>query len=232
MASKKREEASATFQFDHLEPGAAQMLILEFCAQQAEESCRLYKFNKGGGRSGGSASVSGPPATLARIGRELAAHDAVGSTQRFQVALVEATKTGPRQLEGLSEGARRALEDAATLLPYEGLALRGVALIETALEAATQVSGPGDLEYRVALRMEPVVTLEGLRLVVHEFELSRSAQIRAEGRPPVPPGSVLQTSFEVTPGETVVVGTSRLDGGDAALIVLATAVPASPTAGE
>jgi hypothetical protein len=37
---------------------------------------------------------------------------------------------------------------------------------------------------------------------------------------------VVQTSFAMDVGETVVVGTSKLDGGDAALVVLLTAVAA------
>jgi hypothetical protein len=37
---------------------------------------------------------------------------------------------------------------------------------------------------------------------------------------------VLDTSFNISAGETVVVGTSRVQGGDRALVVLLTAVAA------
>jgi hypothetical protein len=39
------------------------------------------------------------------------------------------------------------------------------------------------------------------------------------------PQPALRASFRIDEGETVVVGSSRLDGGDDALIVLLTAVP-------
>jgi hypothetical protein len=44
-------------------------------------------------------------------------------------------------------------------------------------------------------------------------------------------GSLISTSFTMDVGETVVVGTSRLKGGDKALIALLTAVPRSKTGG-
>ncbi len=35
---------------------------------------------------------------------------------------------------------------------------------------------------------------------------------------------ILQTTFAINPGETVVVGTSKLNGGDTAMVVLLTVV--------
>lgn len=232
VAQEVREQESATkdspyhttFRFDRLEATAAQMLVLEYCARQDEEACRLVTYSAD--RTGGDVTVAGSPGTLASIGREIAARDALGSTQRFQVAVVEASMAGSRQLEGLSEGAQQALLDAAQLLPYEGLAVRGVALIETADMASTTVSGPAGLEYKVFLRMNPVVTLDGVRIEVHEFKLDRTPQ-RGPGGENVGPKELLRTSFQLDSGETVVVGTSKLNGGDSALVVLVTTVPSS-----
>lgn len=215
---------TTSFNFQHLEPGAAHMLVLEVCAQEDEGTCRLLS-RPGSGRTGGNVAVAGSPAFLARIGRELAARDAIGSTQRFQIALVEATTSGPRRLEGLSRGARQALEDAAKLLPYEGLVLLEVALVETDDRAVTHMSGPGGLEYRVELEMYPVVTLEGMRLEVDRFELHRQPQVGPKGGT-VTPLEMLRTSFRLEPGETVVVGTSGT-GDDAALVALVTAIAPS-----
>lgn len=235
VAQEVREQESGTkdsspyhttFRFDHLEASAAQMLVLEYCAQQDEEACHLITYSAD--RTGGDVTVAGSPATLASIGREIAARDTLGSTQRFQVAVVEASTAGSRQLEGLSEGAQQALLDAAKLLPYEGLAVRGVALIETADMASTRVSGPAGLEYQVFLRMIPVVTLDGVRIEVHEFKLDRTPQRGPDGERVVAK-DLLRTSFQLDSGETVVVGTSRLNGGDSALVVLVTAVsPSTP----
>lgn len=232
VAQEAREQESetkdspyhATFRFDRLEASAAQMLVLEYCAQQDEEACHLVAYSAD--RTGGEVTVAGSPGTLASIGREIAARDALGSTQRFQVAVVEASTAGSRQLEGLSEGAQQALLDAAKLLPYEGLAVRGVALIETADMASTTVSGPAGLEYKVFLRMIPVVTLDEVRIEVHEFKLDRTPQRGTDGER-VGPKDLLRTSFQLDSGETVVVGTSRLNGGDSALVALVTAIPPS-----
>lgn len=234
VAQEVREQESGTkdspyhttFRFDHLEANAAQMLVLEYCAQQDEEGCRLITYSAN--RTGGSVTVAGSPDTLARIGREIAARDTLGSTQRFQVAVVEASMAGSPQLEGLSEGAQQALLDAAKLLPYEGLAVRGIALIETARIASTRVSGPAGLEYQVSLGMIPVVTLDGVRIEVYEFELDRTSQRGSDGES-VDSKRLLMTSFQLDLGETVVVGTSRLNGSDSALVVLVTAVsPSTP----
>lgn len=220
---------STSFKFDHLEPGAAHMLVLEICAEEAKGTCRLLS-RPGDRRSGGSVVVAGTPAVLTRIGRALRKRDAVESTQRFQIALVEATTSGPRRLEGLSEGARKALEDASQLLPYKGLELLDVALIETNDRGVTHLTGPGGLDYRVGLEMDAVVSLEGLRLEVDRFELTRQPRFEAD-REAVPLLNMLRTSLRLKPGETVVVGTSRLEDGDAALIALVTAVASSIPAG-
>jgi len=55
--------------------------------------------------------------------------------------------------------------------------------------------------------------------------LARRRMIQKEGSPERP---VVATSFSMDPGETVVVGTSRLNG-DKALILLLTAVPVATT---
>lgn len=208
-----------SIQYDYLHRNLAQAVVLEICAE--EPDCQIRSIS--GGPHGGRVSVSASPAMQARIGRELARLDNVGSTHRFQVAVVEATREGEHQLGGLSDGARVALEDVATLLPYKGLVLRDVALIETSDVAETRLAGPRGLHYHVGLRMRPVVTQEGLSLIVDRFHLSRGAQNAPDGES-VGAADIIRTSFEVAAGETTVVGTSRINGGDAALIVLVTAV--------
>ena len=48
--------------------------------------------------------------------------------------------------------------------------------------------------------------------------------------PHIGPAALIDTSFKIDVGETVVVGTSRLDGGRA-LILLVTAAPREPSLG-
>ncbi len=73
-----------------------------------------------------------------------------------------------------------------------------------------------------------------LRRTNREIEemTTRLAETRAGGRPSARGGSesesrnsIIDTSFAMDVGETVVVGTSRLKGGSKALIALLTAVP-------
>lgn len=70
------------------------------------------------------------------------------------------------------------------------------------------------------------MTLDGVRIEVQEFKLERTPQRSPDGED-VSPKDLLRTSFQLDSGETVVVGTSRLNGGDSALVVLVTAVPPS-----
>ena len=64
----------------------------------------------------------------------------------------------------------------------------------------------------------------GKPLQIETFELSRRQMVPAEGGAvQMANFDVLRTSFSMNVGETVVVGTSKLDGGDKALVVLLTA---------
>ena len=216
---KLHEFPRTRFEFDHLEAQAAQLMVLEFCAEQPPDTCQLLSL--GSERTGGEITVVGTPGATAEIGRLLAQKDALGSTQRIQVAVIEATKEGRREISTLSDGAREALEDAASLLPFAGLTVLDVALIETSHRASTRVLGPGGFSYDLTLFMLPVVGTEGPKLVFDRFVVVRPSQEGADGQP-VQATEMLEATFEIAVGETVVVGTSRLNGGDSALIVLVT----------
>jgi hypothetical protein len=51
------------------------------------------------------------------------------------------------------------------------------------------------------------------------------ASKETQGRAPRAPRDLISTSFSLKKGETIVVGTSKIDGTDEALVVLLTAVP-------
>ena len=85
------------------------------------------------------------------------------------------------------------------------------------------VSGPADEDRDVAQLRN--------RLADMEIKLAQERQRRA-GRSTTTqhfPRPLIDTSFAMDVGETVVVGTSRLPGGDKALIALLTAVPSAKT---
>ncbi len=67
------------------------------------------------------------------------------------------------------------------------------------------------------------------RLASASIKLAEAKQRRSVGRMVAPHRAMIDTSFTMDVGETVVVGTSRLAGGDKALIALLTAVPRNAT---
>jgi hypothetical protein len=58
------------------------------------------------------------------------------------------------------------------------------------------------------------------------FQLSQERVVQMKDGPQYDNRPLLQTTFSLKEGETIVVGTSKADGADGALVVLLTAVPA------
>jgi hypothetical protein len=157
-----------------------------------------------------------------------------GRIRGFSIVLLLGEQTGsiipPR---GLSSSAQRAMADIKEFLPY-----KGYRVLDTQWIAGSEY---GTSKGRI----------RGLDQKDYEFELStqpsESGKIASPSRLPSTrayfhlrtPGTsfsttngarwgdvmVLDNSFAITPGETVVVGTSKVQG-DSALIVLLTAVAA------
>ncbi len=99
-------------------------------------------------------------------------------------------------------------------LPYKSYKPLASGLLRTTLGRAGQgtLASPGTSEYRIMLRIQGEPG-EGQGLFVDHFRLGDRHD------------SLLDTSFRLDRGETVVVGTSKLNGSDDALIVLLTALP-------
>ena len=142
----------------------------------------------------------------------------VNDTSTFQIVLAVGEKDAT-VAEGaaampevaLPENVAHALDDVRQLLPYQYYRILDVALISGDGESHTRMAGPNGHTYELELvhSRDQVVYVERLRLV----NASRTAR-------PV----VIDTSFSVDPRETIVVGSSRLNGGHRALIVLFTSV--------
>jgi hypothetical protein len=75
-------------------------------------------------------------------------------------------------------------------------------------------------------RMDADINAVKGRIQTLKAGVSKSMEPKSDGRP------VIDTSFQMTTTETVVVGTSRLKGGSRALIALLTAVPAPKKMGK
>lgn len=203
-----------------LEPDAAEAIVWSLC-KGSQSSCVVQHV------SPSSISVSADQSTHAKISAALADAQKVPDAQVFQVTMIEAKNNGDRGLGNVPQPAREALDDARGFLPFTGYRLLGTAVLRTAEGAAAIVNGPDDADYNCEIGFLNSVTRDGLQLVIRRFRLQRMPPQTEygqylEGASAV---DVLSTSFAMEPGETVVVGTSKLEGADRALVVLLTAMP-------
>jgi len=132
----------------------------------------------------------------------------------YSIVLLVGDIAGTTVAEGLSAPARKALSDIKDFLPYKSY---------RTLDTQWLAGGPGP-------HNQIVGHLLGSDNQDYNFQLwqpdgGRPSTLTFRLRMP-PPGFeklLLETTFDMRPGETVVVGTSRLQG-DKALVVLLTAV--------
>jgi hypothetical protein len=143
------------------------------------------------------------------------------------------------RFEGLPRSVRKALEDLGDFLPYRGYRLMDTVLIRTSRRGISAMKGPGGREFTVELRVRSGGPGDETPIVVQGFEVSDMTSIPGSGRevkeppgathesqpPPARSKIVIATSFGMEIGETLVVGSSRLNGGDTALVMLVTAMP-------
>jgi hypothetical protein len=161
-----------------------------------------------------------------------------GASQLFHVTLVAASKSGGGTPTGnLPKGVAKALDDIKDFLPYQSYRVVDSALVRASREAHPRLKGPDGAVYTADMLFREAPQEGGARsFLVEHFELSRMPRLEdlqreVEGAragrmiAPLAPEPNLTASFRIAKGETVVVGSSRLDGDDDALIVLLTAVP-------
>jgi len=155
--------------------------------------------------------------------------DANRSTQGFQVTLLLASVSGESSPD-LPKAARQAVEGLRDFLPYKSYKVLDFAWVRTAGISQTQVKGPDDRAFNVMIRYDDPEANEG-KIFIRNFSLEDAKDatsyssdaavlLRSSNR-------LISTSFGMEIGETVVVGTSRLNGDGKALVVLLTAIPAS-----
>lgn len=163
-----------------------------------------------------------PPAASA------APHGASARTQLFQVVLVRAAMNGSEELVGIPKNAEKALRDIHDFLPFKSYKVldTGLLRLEENGFSKLRVDGIPPQQYDVAVAWQPA---SQKKLRIWAFSVYA---VRAPGSVPLPKGvsppaerPIIDTSFSIDVGETIVVGTSKL-GGDQALIVLFTALPA------
>lgn len=148
-----------------------------------------------------------------------------GRTQLFQVILLRGSTAGSAETAGLPKNAEKAVQDIRDFLPFKSYKLLDSGLLRLQDLGKTRLEGipPQQYEISIAYRDMP-----NGKLSVWAFKI---VAVKPANATPLPPGvapeaerAIIDTSFTVDIGETIVVGSSKL-GGDQALIVLFTALP-------
>ncbi len=158
----------------------------------------------------------------------------------FQVVLLVAERDGTSKLDEMPKNARAAVEDVKDFLPFRSYRFVDAVALRSNGGGRSLMNGPGGEDYEVSFdfRAGPSGVPED-ELAVERFFLTRLGdngvpqpstgnQQNQEAIAPAAPRRLISTSFSVVPGETIVVGTSKLEdhgGGGAAVVVLVTAVP-------
>ncbi|MGD2116289.1 MAG: hypothetical protein PVG07_14640 [Acidobacteriota bacterium] len=193
-----------------------------------------------------SVASGAPPGPASRA--ELARAEALalgerGESHLFHVALVLAERgPGGNGDEPLPEAVQKALDDIRDFLPYSRYRVADSALVRSAGSGGAALTGPDGTTYRADFMFTETEEDGEAVLDMRHFALRRGARElpapSGPGGPAVRSGPAvapraseppLSASFRMTVGETVVVGSSRLESdgstGQRALIVLVTAVP-------
>lgn len=136
----------------------------------------------------------------------------------FQALFLLADNTGSGSLGDVPANAQKALQDASSFLPYKSYKLLDSAWIRTSFRGSARFTGPGGVSCELILNVDIAETSKE-RIVVHDLVVQ---PLTSDGTPKGRP--LLTSTFSLAPGETVIVGTSRLDGPSNALVVLLTAI--------
>jgi len=152
----------------------------------------------------------------------------------FQTVLLVGSTDGESDLSGVPANVVKALDDVTKFLPYKSCRLIDASLLRSNGEAQGLLKGPDgkDFELMFEFRGDQSGTLQvrGFRIDTliaqpQDRTITENGKTKVEHEPPRwVRRQVIATSFSVKVGETIVVGTSKLNGTGEALIVLFTAM--------
>jgi hypothetical protein len=136
----------------------------------------------------------------------------------YLVLLTADNKPGP-PVEGVTPAVLKALKDVQQFLPYKTYRLVDTILVRGSFGGDTRISAPDGDYFNVSIK----TTFFGERRGRIDFQLlSRFTSSTEQSSQPI-----LRSTFDITLGETVVAGTSRLAGDASALVAVLTALPES-----
>ena len=152
----------------------------------------------------------------------------------FQTVLLLGSTEGESDLSGVPHNVVRALDDVMKFLPFSSYRMIDTSIIRSASHARGRFAGPSGQQFELEFGFHQA---DGKGLFVRGFELTALVPAKQKGLLPEgqngsaganhPEGrsEVIATSFTVDVGETIVVGTSKLNGSGQAMIVFFTAMP-------
>ena len=150
----------------------------------------------------------------------------------FQVVLLIGDKSGSSSVEGVSANVVKALDDIREFLPYKSYRVLDTALLRSAGHVDGLMAGPDGQDYRVEMRIRPGpgnrLSVQGFALIDMGSPLPPRKQGSSEKIPPLAPRAartLINSSFSLDVGETIVVGSSKLNGSGQALLALLTVIP-------
>jgi hypothetical protein len=165
-------------------------------------------------------ALTAPEPIHRQFAQLLAERDLPPASQKFEVILLAAARTGTTSGD-LPAHAARALEDLEGFLPFSSYRLLDTGWIMTSGHASVTLGDAGSFDAKLSFMGDPTAG----KLLVEHFVLSHRDFDRVEGHVIYSDERlILSSSFGIDVGETVVVGSSKLDGGDEAVVVLLTAL--------
>lgn len=226
-AETPRPTQDVRYEIRYLNLHSAEVLAWDACIQKT--GCHVTALAVANDPSRrGYLDVRAEPAVQEKIARALAQQDTVPRTQNLQLLLLTASPKAGGGAPDVPENAQKALTDLRKFLPYKSFQLVDAALLSATEGQATQgrLISPGGFKYDVRLRFRAQGDPEQT-LFVDRFELQQELVITTKDGPHYDRRSLIETAFNVKEGETIVVGTSKADGVDDALVVLLTVLPRS-----
>jgi len=209
---------SKFYQVHYLRPGMVEVLAKQACGGRFTHTCSMSWGSEG------FIEFSGTEEQQDTLAAELAERDMPPPTQIFQVHVLRA-KTEPQDMPKLPINAVHALMDLQQLLPYKGFELVDSGLMRTSGEAQLYLGSERRYQAHLQFEGDPRAgkplqidfSLMGDKLLPKPTRDDAGNQVSA--------GTVrlIATTFSMKVGETVVVGTSKLNGGSEALVVLLSA---------
>jgi hypothetical protein len=236
--SRLESVTDVQYRIRYLDSNSAQVLVWDQCPPEMKEICRVAAVYPDKG--GLFLAVRADTATHEKIARALAKQDRP-YTQRFQIVVLGASIKPNGSPTDLPAGAQKALQDLRDFLPYKSYEMLGTAWFQATQGDMVQgqLAGSEDQTYEYRFRFHKAGIDEQKELFVDFFNLEKAARTprpapaaAQEGEevlaPPAPRVQrVIATTFGLGVGETVVVGTSKVEGTGDALVVLLSAIPNS-----